>query len=382
MPVDVRGDVEEGFGAVADAFARNFTDHSDVGAACCVYRDGAPVVDIWGGLADRDTRREWARDTIVITFSSTKGATAVCANRLIQEGRLDPEAPVAQYWPEFAANGKAEITVGMVLSHRAGLAAVDGDFTVDDIVAWDPIVEALAGQAPMWEPDSAHGYHSRTYGWLVGEIIRRITGLSPGAYFAKEVAEPLGLDFYIGLPEELEPRVATLYPAIQDPETEELVERVLSDPSTMLGRVMGGPAGLRYDDRWNTRPLRAAEMPSSNGHGDARSLARMYAACMGEVDGVRLLTDETVARATEVRSHGKDLVIGQPLSIGLGFMLAATFPPGVGPRSFGHAGAGGSLAFCDPDRGLAFAYVMNQMQLTMSELDPRAQGIVAALLAA
>lgn len=379
---NVQGDVGAGFEPVADAFARNFVDHGDVGAACCVYRDGKPVLDIWGGLADRETAREWARDTIVITFSCTKGATAICANQLIEQGSLDPDAPIAQYWPEFAANGKERITVGMALSHRAGLAAVDGDLTLDDVAAWDPMVEAIAAQATNWEPDTAHGYHSRTYGWIVGEIIRRITGLSPGRYFAEHVADPLGLDFYIGVPAALEPRVATLYPAVHDPETQAVVDAFMTDQSTLLGRVMSGPSGLlRYDNTWNTRRMRAAEMPSSNGHGDARSLARMYAACMGEVDGVRLLSDGTVARATKVRSNGKDLVIGRPLSIGLGFMLASTFPPGPGPRAFGHAGAGGSLAFCDPDRGLAFAYVMNQMQLSVSELDPRGQALVAAMYA-
>ncbi|MEX2269393.1 MAG: serine hydrolase domain-containing protein [Acidimicrobiia bacterium] len=377
--MQIEGTVAPGFEPVADAFASNFDEHDEVGAACSLYLNGEPVVDIWGGLAEVDPPRPWAKDTIVIVYSCTKGATAVCANKLIQEGRLDPDAPVADYWPEFAANGKSSITVAWALSHRAGLAEVQGDFTLDDVAAWDPIVEGIAAQAPVWDPGTKHGYHTRAYGWIVGEIIRRITGVSPGTYFSQEIAAPLDLDFHIGVSEQLDPRVARMYPVQYDAETQALVDAVLSDQSTLMGRVMSGPSQLfAYNDMWNTRQLRAAEMPSSNGHSDARSLARMYAACIGEVDGVRLLTDETVERASQVLSDGPDCVVGQPLTIGLGFMLAPTFPPGVGPRTFGHSGAGGSTAFADPDRGLAFAYVMSQMKMSMTNLDPRGGALVKA----
>jgi CubicO group peptidase (beta-lactamase class C family) len=377
--VEIQGTVAPGFEAVADAFANNFAEHDEVGAACCLYVDGATVVDIWGGAAEQEPFRPWARDTIVITYSCTKGATAVCANQLIQEGRLDPGAPIAEYWPEFAANGKGSIPVKWALSHRAGLAEVQGDFTLDDVAAWDPIVEAIAAQAPVWEPGTKHGYHTRSYGWIVGEIIRRITGLSPGTYFSQHVAAPLGLDFYIGVPEALDARVARMYPAVNDVETQAAIDAFLADQSTLMGRVMSGPSQLfAYNDMWNTRQMRAAEMPSSNGHGDARSLARMYAACIGEVDGVRLLSDETVASATEVLSSGTDCVIGQVLTIGLGFMLPPTLPADAGPRAFGHLGAGGSAAFADPDRGLGFAYVMNQMKLSVTNLDPRGNALVSA----
>ena len=376
--VTVHGEVSAGFEPVADAFAASFAEHGEIGAACTVYLEGEPVVDIWGGMAEIDPPRPWQRDTIVILYSCTKGATAVMANRLIEEGRLDPEAPVAEYWPEFAANGKAEIPVKWALSHRAGLAEVQGDLTLEDCAAWDPVVEAIAAQAPVWEPGTKHGYHTRSYGWIVGEIIRRITGVSPGQHFADAIAAPLGLDFYIGTPAELDARIARMYPAVLDPDAQALMDSVLSDQSTFMGRVMSGPSGLfAYNDMWNTRLMRGAEMPSSNGHGDARSLARMYAACIGEVDGVRLLGDETVARASEVLSDGPDCVIGQPLTIGLGFMLAPTFPVGVGPRTFGHSGAGGSTAFADPDHGLTFCYAMNQMKMAMAA-DPRSQALVSA----
>ena len=379
IDVEVKGTVRSGFERVADAFAANFAEHGEVGAACAVYLNGEPVVDIWGGMADVAEARPWAEDTIVIAFSCTKGATAVCANKLIEEGRLDPDAPIAEYWPEFAANGKAHITVRWGLSHQAGLAEVEGDLTLDDVVAWDPVVAAIAAQRPGWEPGTAHGYHTRSYGWINGELIRRITGMSVGQYFAREIARPLGLEFYIGVPEALDARVATLYPAVHDAETQALIDAVMTDQSSFMGRVMSGPSGLfGYNNMWNTRQMRAAEMPSSNGHGDARSLSRMYAACLSDVDGVRLLSDATVQRATEMQCEGPDCVIGQPLSIGLGFMLASTFPGPVGRRSFGHSGAGGSVAFADPDRGLTFAYVMNQMKLSMTHLDPRPEALVTA----
>jgi CubicO group peptidase (beta-lactamase class C family) len=382
---DVQGTVAPGFERVAEAFARNFEAHHEVGAACCVYRDGKPVVDVWAGLADRDSGRPWTRDTLVIVFSCTKGVTAVAANQLVERGRLDPEAPVAAYWPEFAAEGKEAIPVAWVLSHRAGVAAIDDPgLTLDDVAAWDPVIEAIAAQAPNWEPGTRHGYHARTYGWIMGELIRRVTGMMPGEYVTEEIARPLGLDFLIGVPESQDHRVATLYPAtFDDPEVARLADAALHDTTTLLGRVLGGPSGLfGYDDMWNTRRMRAAQLPSTNGHGDARVLARMYAACLGEVGGVRLLAPATVAQASAVRSSGTDCVVGRPLSFGLGFALEPTFGPVPGPATFGHSGAGGSLAFADPDAGLAFAYVMNQMRLSASEQDPRGRALVAATYAA
>ena len=368
--------VEPGWGAVADAFRDNFDRRGEVGAACCVYLDGRPVVDLSGGTADRTTGRPWRDDTIVIIFSCTKGITALCANQLVETGRLDPDAPVAAYWPEFAAAGKAAVTVEQVLSHRAGLAALDARLTLDDIVAWTPVVDAIAAQPPNWEPGTAHGYHARTFGWIVGELIRRVTGQLPGAYIAEHVAEPLHLDLHLGVPASLDPRVATLEPA---PNASLLDEFAAGDPSSLFSRVMTGPSNLfAYDRRWNSRPLRAAQMPSSNGHADARALARAYAACLAPLDGVRLLDDATLDRATQVLADGPDLVIGQPLTFGLGFSLPPTLGPAAGPRSFGHAGAGGSLAYADRDAGLAFGYVMNQMLLGGPDDDPRAARLSAA----
>jgi CubicO group peptidase (beta-lactamase class C family) len=372
--VTLEGEAEPGFGKVADAFRRCFTDHGDIGAAVAVYRNGAPVVDLWAGDADATGRRPWTRDTVVMTFSTTKGVTAVCANLLIQRGLLDPDAPVARYWPEFAANGKQDITVAMVLSHRAGLAAVDGDVSPGDVLGWRGVVDAIAAQAPLWEPDSAHGYHARTYGWITGEIVRRITGQSIGQFFARELAAPLGLRYWVGLPEAIEPDCADLVPAGGASFLS------LLDPATLLARVMSGPSTLfagGYDESWNRREMRAAEMPSSNGIGDARSLARLYAACIGDVDGIRVLEDDTVGRATVLRSSGPDLVVGQDLCFGLGFIAGPTLL-GLGrPRVFGHSGAGGSTALADPDTGLSVAYVMNRLRF---DDDPRAASLAAAAL--
>jgi CubicO group peptidase (beta-lactamase class C family) len=372
--VELQGHAEPGFGKVADAFRRCFREHGDIGAAVAVYQAGVPVVDLWAGAADGTGDRPWQDDTVVMTFSTTKGVTAVCANLLVQRGLLDPYAPVAHYWPEFAANGKDKVTVEMVLSHRAGVAAVDGDVAIDDVLGWDGVVTAIAATVPQWQPGTAHGYHARTYGWITGEIIRRVTGRSTGRYFAEDVAAPLGLQYWIGLPPEIEHRCADLVPA-GGPSFLSLLDR-----DSLLYRVMAGPSSLfvnGYDESWNSRRMRAVELPSSNGIGDARSLARLYAACIGPVDGIRLLHDDTVAEATRLRSQGVDLVVGQELCFGLGF-LAGPSLLGLGrTRVFGHSGAGGSTAFADPETGISAAYVMNRLRF---DADPRAASIASAAL--
>jgi CubicO group peptidase (beta-lactamase class C family) len=370
----VGGTVAPGWGPVRDAFVANFTERGEVGASVCVYRNGAPVVDLWGGLADPASGRPWVHDTIVLVYSMTKGISAVCANLLIERGRLDPDAPVASYWPEFAANGKAEIPVRWILSHQAGLAVIDADVTLEQALSWTPVVDALAAQAPNWEPGTAHGYHLRSFGWLVGEIVRRIEGRTIGEFFAAEVAAPLGLDFWIGLPEEQEPRVATLVPP--PPEFSALLRSLPDD--LLLGKATTGPSGLfMYDDMWNRRELRACELPSSNGVGDARSVARLYASLLGEVDGVRTLAPVTVTAATECQVRGPDRVILIDTAFGLGFMLPPALPTAVGPRAFGHGGAGGSVSFADPDTGLAFAYAMNDLRFE-ADGDPRGETLAAA----
>lgn len=378
---DIDGFVAPGFERVRDAFAKNF-EHGESGAACCVVLDGEPVVDLVGGVADHTTGRAWTPDTIVGVFSTTKGATAVCADRLVEAGRLDPDAPVAGYWPEFAANGKADVLVRHVLSHSAGLPVVEGDFTLASALAWDPVVEQLATQAPRWEPGTQVGYHMRTYGWLVGELVRRIDGRTLGRFFREEVAEPLEIDFWIGLPATLEPRVARLIPPPEpdDPEVRELMAAVMA-PGTLMGDALTGPAGLfRYDDMWNSRAVHAAELPSSNGIASARAVARLYGSLVGPVDGVRTLGAETVARATSVQIEGTDVVIGAPMRYGLGFSLGNALTSAAPATAFGHSGAGGSLGFADPARRLGFGYVMTRMFVGLAE-DRRPRNLTRAVYA-
>lgn len=376
------GTCEPRFAPVREAFARNFTERGDLGAAVCVVHRGRSVVDLWGGVADRETQRPWRRDTLGIVFSATKGMTAIIVHRLLERGVLALDAPVATWWPEFAAAGKASITLRHVLTHRAGLAAVRAKLTLEEVLAWHPVCAAIAAQAPDPGWGKVHGYHARTYGWILGEVVRRATGRSLGRVFADEIAAPLGLEFWIGLPAAQEPRVATLYapPEPEDPKHRALLAR-FTGPDTFLGQVLSGPSNLfAYGPMWNTRSLRAAEMPSSNGIGDARALARVYAAAAGEVDGVRLLAPETIARASAVEADGPDAVIRMPTRFGLGFMLPPTLSAACRAGSFGHPGAGGSLGFADPGAEIGFGYVMNQMQMGITG-DPRAAALVEAVYA-
>ena len=378
----VHGHVASRFAAVGEAFAEKFARHGEVGAACAVLHRGEVVVDVHGGWADRASGRRWDAETLQLVFSATKGVTAACLLWLAERGVVDLDAPIARYWPEFAANGKAAVPVRWALCHRAGLAAVDATLTLDEVLAWDPVVQAIAAQAPNWPPGSAHGYHARTYGWILGEVVRRAAGRSLGRVVAEAFAAPLGLAFWIGLPAAEEGRVATLYPAAE-PEDEQVRALLASlmGPETLLGRVINGPSGLfDYGVMWNRRALHAAEMPSSNGIGTARALARFYAALIGEIDGVRLLRPETVAAACQTQAEGEDRVLGFPTRFGTGFMLPPMLGPAAGPRAFGHPGAGGSLALADPEHDLAFAYVMNQMGSAILG-DPRAAKLLAATYA-
>jgi CubicO group peptidase (beta-lactamase class C family) len=367
----VHGSVEAGFGAVHDAFAANFERFGEVGAACCVYVNGRRVVDLWGG--------SYTPDTLQVVMSSTKGIVAVAGHILAQEGKLDFDAPVIEYWPEFAAEGKKDIRVRWLFSHRAGLAAIDQPLSVEDVFAWAPVVDALAAQRPLWEPNTGHGYHVGTYGWLAGEVIRRVTGASVGRFVAERIADPLGLDLWIGLPAEengrVTPILASLPPAPGAP-VDVFAARLL-DPTTLMHRAFANPPliGAMFNDP----KFFAAEVPAANGITNARSLARMYAACIGEVDGVRLLNADTLEKAMRVQSAGDDLVLGYETRYGTGFQLSFPLRPMAGEGSFGHYGMGGSVGFGHPARGFAFAYVMNQMQPS-GRTDPRTVSLVEALL--
>jgi CubicO group peptidase (beta-lactamase class C family) len=377
----MEGLVEPGFEAVADAFRANFVLHGEVGAAFCLYRDGRPVVDIWDGTADQGP---WQADTLQLVFSTTKGATAICAHLLAQRGQLDLDAPVGDYWPEFGAEGKEAVPVRWLLAHRTGLPVIDPVLTLEQVLAVTPIVEALAAQKPIWEPGTAHGYHALTYGWLVGEVVRRVTGRSIGRFFAEEIAAPLGLEFWIGLPESEEHRVAPLRtPAPSgDPEVRKLMAQFIG-PGTLINRALtlnGALGELASGNLFNDPRIHRTEMPAANGITTARSLARLYASCVGEVDGVRILDPATVADAIREQAKGPDQILVVESRFGTGFMLNGTLTPMLTDRSFGHAGAGGSLGFADADAGIAFGYVMNQMGGGLTG-DPRANGLVEAVRA-
>ena len=383
----VEGEVAPGFDKVREAFEANFAQHGDVGAAFALYVGGEKVVDLWGGTADTESGRPWTEDTLQLFFSTTKGVTAICAHLLAQRGELDLDAPVASYWPEFKAEGKENVPVRWLLSHRAGLPVVDTTLTPEDVYAWDPVVEALAAQRPVWEPGTKHGYHALTYGWLVGEVIRRVSGRSVGSFFRDEIGEPLGLDLWIGLPAEHEPRVAPLI--LLQPLGEQVSEDVLStlpeemqkmiraftDPDSLTQRALNV---TRPPLDFNSREVHAAEIPAANGISTARSLAKLYAACVGEVDGSRVLEPAQVQDALAERSNGPDEVLMIPTRFGSGFFLNSTFAPLLGERSFGHAGAGGSLGFADPDAQVGFGYVMNKMQASLAG-DPRTLTLIQAV---
>jgi CubicO group peptidase (beta-lactamase class C family) len=376
---NIDGEVAPGFESVRTAFEQNFAGGHEAGAAFSAYHRGEKVVDLWGGVADLETGQPWEHDTMVMVFSTTKGFTAACANRLAQEGRLDVDAPVVDYWPEFGAQGKETIPVSYLLSHQGGLAWVDGEMTPEEALSWDPVIAALENQAPSWVPGTQHGYHATTYGWLVGELIRRVTGRSVGTYLRDEIAGPLGLDLYIGLPPELEPKVARLINMVPGHVTLELLRNPGDDgfaqvlaaflgPDTDLGRSLFAPGFAFADiDIWDSRAVRETEVPSFNGVSDARSVARLYSSCINEVDGFRTLTPEQVKRATQQLTEGPNtILLGMDIQFGLGFMLHSSLLALGGPNSFGHFGAGGSVGWADPDADLAFGYVMNRMDLGLA----------------
>lgn len=382
------------FKGVRDAFEANFTSGLEVGAAFSAYHRGEKVVDLWGGVADQAAGTPWQEDTVILVFSTTKGVTAMCANKLAQEGALDTDAPVVKYWPEFGRNGKEDMPVSYLLSHQAGLAWVDGTLTAEEALSWEPVIEALENQTPNWKPGTAHGYHATTYGWLVGEVIRRVAGRSVGTYLRDEIAGPLGVDFWIGLPESQEPRVARLISMIPEGLSADVLANPGDDPvasmmaqflgpDSPLGKALFAPGGALTDQSiWNSRPMRAAEVPAANGVGDARSLARLYAACIGEVDGIRILTPEQLARATTQQTEGPNTVLmDMDIQFGLGFMVRSDLLAVGGPKSFGHFGAGGSVGWADPEADLAFGYVMNRMDMGLAG-DARSLNLINACYAA
>ncbi|MEY2406906.1 MAG: hypothetical protein QOG39_1822 [Acidimicrobiaceae bacterium] len=351
---EVEGTFDDRFAAVRDALSANLDSGADVGASVAVVLDGEPVVDIWGGSIDEAGQHPWERDTIINVWSTTKTMTFVCALMLADRGELDLHAPVARYWPEFAANGKDGIEVRHLLSHSAGLSGWQEPMAEEDLYDWELATSRLAAQAPLWEPGTASGYHAITQGYLIGEVVRRVTGESIGTFFAKEVAGPLGADFHIGLDAEHDDRVALVTP----PPPLEIPDA----PSEVVSKTFTNPM-LRAAQSWEI-PWRRAEIPAAGGHGNARSVAAVQAviACGGEVGGTRLLSEAGCHRIFEEQSNGTDLVLGVPIRFGMGYGLPSDLLPlGPNPNTCFWGGWGGSLVLVDLDARLVISYVMNRM---------------------
>ena len=387
--MEVHGSCEPKFQAVREEFERNFQERDEVGASVCVTLDGQTVVDLWGGQANADTGAAWNEDTLSIVFSSTKGATAICAHILASRGQLDLDAPVATYWPEFAQSGKENIPVKMLLNHQAGLPAVRDPLPQGAYADWDLMVNTLAKQEPFWEPGTRNGYHALTFGWLVGEVVRRASGKSLGSFFRDEIAGPLGLDFWIGLPEDKEPRVAPMIAAEPDPNSRFFQE--IAKPGSLQSLVLLNAGGyMGAEPEYDTRAAHAAEIGGAGGITNARGLAGMYEplALGGKKGAVELVNAATLARMGRVSSStGRDAVLVMPSRFALGFMKTMDNrgePAGVqdsvltSEEAFGHVGAGGSFGFADPKAGMSFGYTMNRMGAGAS-LNERGQSLVDAV---
>lgn len=380
---EIHGRCDARFERVRQAFAENFASRNEIGAAVSVVLDGKPVVDLHAGFADAERTRPWTTNTIANVFSTTKGVATVCALRLVESGELDLDAPVARYWPEFAAEGKGDVPVRMIFDHQAGIPAVRKDIAPEALFDHEAMAAAFAAEKPWWTPGAAHGYHALSIGWLLGGLVRRVRGVSLGAFLQQEIAKPLGIDFHIGLPTSEFGRTAELTPLpFETPPGEPSVAAlIMADLQSIQGRAFANPMTILAPGTVNSPEWRGAEMPAVNGHGTAAALARLYGALArgGEVDGVHVLSKATIDRARTEESHGPDQVLTITTRFGLGFMLPhPQFRFSPNDRAFGHPGAGGSLAFADPEARIGFAYVMNRTGPHIL-MDPRPAALSAAL---
>jgi CubicO group peptidase (beta-lactamase class C family) len=380
----VDGQFEPAYGAVADALVEAFTDRPTMGAALSVRVGGQTVVRLWGGVADERVNTPWTADTSSVIFSCTKGLMSILIARLAQEGRLDYDSPVVRYWPEFGDAGKAGVTVRQLVSHKAGLSAPGKDWRLSDVLDWNAAARLLARQAPLWPPGSGYAYHALTHGWLTGELVRRIAGKSPGAYFAELATQPLGASAWIGLPEVHREPVAHLQVA---PDLAALwqaeAEREVKDPPNWGYRAMtlgsALPAALATPDGgFNDPRVRAAEIPGAGGIATADALAAIWSATVVETDGVRLLEPATVEAVTQVETSGPPVFDPVPpySRWGMGFQLDSETRRYLTASSFGHDGAGGQVGFADPVHGVGFGFITNWMEAAE---DRRATSIIDAL---
>jgi len=370
MATPIHGLCDPRFAAVKTAFETNFSEHGDLGASVAITLNGEFVVDLWGGHVDEERTDPWQEDTLVNVWSSTKTMAAMSLLLLADRGEVDLHAPAAKYWPEFAANGKETIEVRNFLSHSAGLSGIDEKVEGNKLYDWEWMTSALARQAPWWEPGTQSGYHALTQGHLIGEIVRRVTGQSIGNFFRQEIAEPTGADFHIGAEEALDTRIGNLVPPPSGP---------APDPDSIAGRTFANPGVDATEPR--KRAWRAAEIPAANGQGNARSIVRAQTAMAngGQAFGKTIMSEAGTRRVFEKQSEGVDLVLGVPLTFGMGYGLNGAFTPiSPNPNTCFWGGYGGSSVIVDQDARLCFSYVMNKMESGLLG-DPRGFGLAAAM---
>ncbi len=381
---DIHGYCDPAFNKVKTAFLDNFHQKKETGAAFALDVEGKTVVDIWAGFADFSKNRPWRKNTLTNIYSATKGITAICALKLADQGRLDLDAPVARYWPAFSRAGKEALTVRMLLNHTAGMVGVKKRLPSKALYDWKVMTDALAGQAPWWHPGKIQGYHAVTYGWLVGQVIRQITGRSVGQYLKEEITDPLGLDLHIGLNPVEHKRSATMimlrFPTLHADATR-LTAAIVKNPRGPTACAFTNPFSIITGV--NTRAWRSAELPAANGQSTARSLAKLYGilATGGKSGTTEILSRTMIEHCSMEETVGHDAVLKLQTRFSLGFMLnqnnkSGNFGPGQ--KSFGHPGAGGCLGFADPDARLGFGYTVNKMD-TFILIDPRAKRIIDAV---
>jgi CubicO group peptidase (beta-lactamase class C family) len=353
--MEIHGECDPQFKKVKETFEKLYQEDREIGSCFAVYKDGNPLVDLWGGFQDKDKTKPWQKDNLITVYSTTKGVAAFCIALAMEKGLLKYEEKVSTYWPEFASNGKEDITVGMLMSHQAGICSPETR-NVDDYYNQNLMAEKLAGMTPIWEPGTASGYHSMTFGWLTSELILRLTGKSLGTFFREEVGDRHDVDFFIGLPESEDHRVAELVPfdIVRNENSEQQVELTDAQKSQ---RNSAGTLGIQ-----NTKAWRQAEIPSANGQGNAGGLAKLYSLIVPEDNSLKLLKDDTVNQMTTMQIEGRDLVLAVQVRWGVGFILnkhKVIYGPIEG--AFGHSGYGGSCAFGDPENKIGVSYVMNRM---------------------
>jgi CubicO group peptidase (beta-lactamase class C family) len=375
VKTEIHGTCDYRFEPVREAFAANFAERGEIGASVAVVAGGEPVVNLWAGWADPGRTRAWRQDTLTNVWSTTKAMTSLCTHVLMDRGELDPDAPVARYWPEFAAGGKAGIPVRWIMSHQTGLTGLSVPTAVADYYDWEKITALLAGQEPLFPPGTTSGYQAITFGYLAGEVIRRITGQSCGAFFASEIARPLGADFFIGLPASELGRCSELLGVRpSDDEQAALAQAYASASPAAQAALINPPL---TGDEANADEWRMAEIPAANGHGTALGLVTVFGTL---VDGSeRLISAKTLRAARASNGRHTDVVLGFPLEFGLGFGLSGPEGHfGPNPAAFGHDGFGGSAVGADPEAGVAFAYVMNRMGMNLAD-DPRKMALITAI---